>query len=60
MSALDKYLNNLSSPVAPGTRCHSWMMSTANLGVMAGKDPNEIHGDIRCAIPQVYGIGEIL
>ncbi len=51
MSALDKYLNNLSSPVAPGTGCHSWMMSTANLGVFAGKQVSDIFSDIRRSIP---------
>ncbi|MGC9977182.1 MAG: hypothetical protein ABSC57_10835 [Syntrophales bacterium] len=51
MGALDRYSDNLTNPVAPGSGCHSWIMSTANLGVIAGKDPHEIQDDIRRSIP---------
>lgn len=50
--ALDRYLGNLSNPRRPGTGCHSWIMSTANLGILSGKDPNEIHNEIRLSIPE--------
>lgn len=47
MSALSQYQDKLSSPVSPGGGCHSWMMSTANLGVIAEKSPEEIFYGIR-------------
>ena len=48
----NRYNNNLSNPHAPGTGCHSWIMSTANHGVMKGLDGETIFEDIRCSIPQ--------
>lgn len=51
MPASARYADNLTNPRPPGTGCHSWIMSTANLGVMAGKDPQEIHHDLRRVIP---------
>ena len=50
MSALDRYADNLAHPVKPGAGCHGWLMSTANLGIIAGKDPQTIHEDIRRTI----------
>lgn len=52
MAALDRYRDNLRNPRPPGTGCHSWILSMANLGIMAGKDPHEIHDDLRRAIPK--------
>jgi hypothetical protein len=51
MAALDRFHDNLTNPKPPGTGCHSWIMSTANLGAMAGKEPQEIHDAIRRSIP---------
>jgi hypothetical protein len=51
MAAIDRYNENLSNPQAPGTGCHNYLMSTANLGVMAGIDPQQIQTDIRRVIP---------
>ncbi len=43
----DRYNSRLANPVAPGCGFHSWLMGTANLGIMAGKDPHVLHEDIR-------------
>ena len=54
MAAIDRYQDNLSNPVAPGTGENfnpSWLPSTAILGVMAGIDPQQIHDDIRRVTP---------
>jgi len=51
MAALDRYNDNLTNPRPPGTGCHGWLMSTATLGIMSGKDPHEIHDDVRRVIP---------
>lgn len=50
---ITRYNNNLPNAPAPGTgaNCHGWIMSMANLGIMAGKDPQEIDADLRRAIP---------
>jgi hypothetical protein len=50
--ALARYQDNLANPRPPGTGCHGWILSTANLGIMSGKDPHEIHDEIRRVIPQ--------
>jgi hypothetical protein len=50
--ALSRYDDNLKNSRAPGTGCHGWIMSTANLGVFAGLDGERIFEDIRRAIPQ--------
>lgn len=52
MPALDRYQDNLRSARPPGTGCHGWIMSTANLGIMAGIDPQQIHDDLRRSIPR--------
>ena len=59
MIALERYQDNLKNPRTRGTGCHSWIMSTVNLGIMAGKDPQVIQVEILQANP--YGIrhGEI-
>ena len=49
-TSLTRYNNNITNPRAPGTGCHSWIMSTANLGVLAGMGPQELHDDIRHSI----------
>lgn len=51
MAALDRYKENLTNPRPPGTGCHSWIMSTANLGVMAGLELRRLYDDIRNVIP---------
>ena len=47
----DRYNHNLANPRAPGTGCHPWILSTANLGILAGLTGNKIFEDIRSAIP---------
>jgi len=51
MTALDRYHDNINNPQAPGNGCHSWILSTANLGTIAGVEPSNIFTDIRRAIP---------
>jgi hypothetical protein len=51
MPALDRYQLNLQNARPPGTGCHGWIMSTANFGIMAGKDPDAIFTDLRKTIP---------
>jgi len=51
MAAIDRYNENLTNPQAPGTGCHSWIMSTVNLGIMSQIDPQQIQTDIRRVIP---------
>ena len=51
MAALNRYHDNLQNPRPPGTGCHGWIMSTANLGIMAGINPQQIHDDLRRVIP---------
>lgn len=52
MSALNRYNENLANPRAPGIgdNCHTWLLSTANYGVMAKIDPHKIFDDLRKAI----------
>jgi hypothetical protein len=52
MPALDRYNNNLATPQAPGTGCHGWIMSTANLGIIAKLSGEQIFSGIRQSIPQ--------
>ena len=59
MSALSRYQDNLSNPVLPGGGCHSWIMSTCNLGVIAGLSPQEIFTDIRRVLHPSRGDREI-
>jgi len=59
MSALSKYQDNLSNPVLPGGGCHSWILSTCNLGVLAGLSPQEIFIDIRRVLHPSRGDREI-
>jgi len=51
MPALDRYRDNLAKPRPPGTGCHGWIMSTANLGIMSGVKAQALHDAIRRAIP---------
>ena len=51
MAAIDRYNEHLTNPQAPGTGCHSWIMSTANLGILSHIDPQQIQADIRRVIP---------
>jgi len=46
-----KYKKSLRSIPAPGTGCHPSLLSVANLGVIAGVEPEQIFNDIRRAIP---------
>lgn len=59
LRALDKYRDNLLHPKPRGTGCHSWILSTVNLGFLAGVDPQTIHGDILRSIPHGIRRGEI-
>jgi prophage regulatory protein len=49
--AMDQYNDNLTNPRAPGGGCHSWIMTTANLGELAGMESQKLQDDIRCSIP---------
>jgi hypothetical protein len=51
LAALNRYHDNLRNPRPPGTGCHGWLMSTANLGIMVGLEPQQLHDDLRHAIP---------
>ncbi len=51
MTATDRYQKKLHSIPAPGTGCNPYLLGVADLGVMAGIDPQTINGDIRQAIP---------
>jgi len=51
MPAIDRYRFNLDNPRPPGTGCHGWIMSTANLGIIGGLPGEQIFTDIRRAIP---------
>lgn len=45
-----RYQTNITNPVPPGQGCHGWIMSSANLGIIAGQDPDQIFTDIRRSI----------
>ena len=42
-----RYRDALHNIPAPGEGCHPALLSVANLGVMAGIDPHELHDEIR-------------
>ena len=47
-----RYIEALRTIPAPGGNgCHTSLLGVANLGIMAGKDPHELHEEIRQAIP---------
>ena len=48
---LNRYLNALLNLPAPGSGCHTAILGVANLGVLAGLDPEMIFRDIRRSIP---------
>ena len=48
----DRYQAALASIPAPGTGCHPYLLSVANLAVMAGRTDDEALAEIRAAIPQ--------
>lgn len=50
-SILGKYQNALNRIPAPGWGCHPALLSAANYGVMAGKDPEQLKDEIHQAIP---------
>lgn len=54
-----RFNNNLRNPRDRGNGLHSWIMSTVNLGILARKNPQDIHDAIEAAQP--YGIrrGEV-
>jgi hypothetical protein len=49
--SLAKYRAALGSIPAPGTGCHTFLLTVANLGVLAGIDPEQLFADIRTNIP---------
>lgn len=51
MTAADRYQAKLHSIPTPGTGCNPYLLGVADLGVMAGIDPQTIHDNIRQAIP---------
>ena len=48
---LDRYKNALGTIPAPGTGCHPALLSVANLGILGGLEPDQVHSDIAQAIP---------
>ena len=47
-----RYIEALRTIPAPGGNgCHTSLLGVANLGIMTGKDPHELHEEIRQAIP---------
>ena len=52
MISADRYAEALRSIPAPGTGCHPYLLRVANLGVIAGVNPNQIHSDILQSIPK--------
>ncbi len=48
---LNKFKNAIQNAVPPGAGCHSWIMSAANYGAMAGLSGDAIFNAIRAAIP---------
>ncbi len=51
MTAWERYRTALAKIPAPGCGCHTALLSVANHGVMAKHDPQQLHDDIRQAIP---------
>jgi hypothetical protein len=52
-SIQDKFQQALATiPEPGGGGCHAALLGVANLGIMAGIEPQELHGLIRAAIPQ--------
>ena len=49
--AAGKYRQALESIPAPGDGCHPYLLTVANLGVLSGKDPDQIFSDVRARIP---------
>lgn len=50
-SIQEKYQSRLSGILAPGTGCHSSLLSVANTGVIAGINQDRLFSDIRNAVP---------
>jgi hypothetical protein len=50
MSAVEKYQTALASPGGWGAGSHSWLMSAANLAIIAGRDPGQAFNEIKAAI----------
>jgi hypothetical protein len=50
-TALDRYRQALASIPPPGAGCHPSLLSVANYGILAGRDPDQLFEDIRQAIP---------
>lgn len=49
----DRYRTALGSIPAPGgAGCHTALLSVANYGILSGIEPEQLHRDIRTAIPQ--------
>ena len=48
---LTKFNNAIRNAVPPGEGCHTWIMSAANYGAMAGLSGDEVFSAIRAAIP---------
>lgn len=52
MKNLKRYIEALRCiPPPGGNGCHQALLGAANLGIIAGLDPEQIHADIRQAIP---------
>ncbi len=51
MTAQNLYQQKLHSIPAPGTGCNPSLLGVATLGILSGKAPEEIHEEIRLAIP---------
>lgn len=51
MNLLARYQDALNNIPPPGCGCHSFLLSVANLGIIAGMEQQTIFADIRKAIP---------
>jgi hypothetical protein len=50
MSAASKYAESLANPGGWGAGSHSWLMSCANLAIIAGREPGQAFNEIKAAI----------
>jgi hypothetical protein len=51
VNAVERYHAALENIPAPGGGCHCALLRVANYGVMAKRDPQQLHDEIRHAIP---------
>jgi hypothetical protein len=59
VDALDRYADNLNNPRQRGEGAHGFIMSTANLGTIAGLPAQRIYDDLRRVLTSKVGNPEI-